>query len=240
MQKLPSISIEVLSQLWEHRETIPLYVYMAINADDNGNFKVPPSRKIAKAVGATRYSVEKGLEILRRIGLISQISAKSQPNLSHATTIVINALSTSVSQISAKSRPNLSQQPEQKTVIVKDGYARFLEYFNEKVAHTPIKQVRTLSDARKNTLRSIFKSFGGKDTVEEVLDKVVASRWCCGENDKGWVASFDWIFNKSNFIKILEGNYDNRTNIKQTTDKYAARRGTDVGNLSEADYGGPF
>ena len=109
-----------------------------------------------------------------------------------------------------------------RTPIVQDGYDRFLTWFNSKVENTPIRQIRTLSDARKTAVRSIFKEFGGKDAVEKALDKVVQSQWCCGCNDAGWIASFDWIFKKSNFIKILEGNYDNRTR-QQTRPALAAQ-----------------
>lgn len=116
-----------------------------------------------------------------------------------------------------------TQLSTQLSAAPQDGYDRFLEYFNQKVEHTPIKSIRTLSDARKKALRSIFKEFGGKEVVEEALDKIVRSQWCCGENDKGWVASFDWIFKKSNFIKILEGNYDNRTRPITATDSATTR-----------------
>ena len=126
-------------------------------------------------------------------------------------------------QVTQKVTQQSTQQSTQLTAQPQDGFERFRTYFNATVEHTPIRQVRTLSEARKKTLRSIFREFG-KDTVEEALAKVVASRWCCGENDKGWVASFDWIFKKTSFIKILEGNYDNRTRPAASADSSASRK----------------
>ena len=38
-----------------------------------------------------------------------------------------------------------------------------------------------------------------------------ASDFLKGYNKYGWKATFDWVFkNSENWIKILEGNYDNR------------------------------
>lgn len=45
------------------------------------------------------------------------------------------------------------------------------------------------------------------------LEKINASHFCNGENDRGWTASFDWIINSDdNLLKVIEGKYDNRTN----------------------------
>ena len=33
-----------------------------------------------------------------------------------------------------------------------------------------------------------------------------------GNNKTGWQIAFDWFINKSNFLKVLEGNYDDKEN----------------------------
>ncbi len=52
----------------------------------------------------------------------------------------------------------------------------------------------------------------------------------------------DWKAAMRNWENRWKQKYSNGTNSTNsaTTDKYAARRGTDVGNHTEADYGGPF
>lgn len=217
MKEQPSVSVSTLSRLWDMRDAMLLYIHMAICADKDGIFKVPPSRRLAAEVGITRYALGVSLEKLEKLGLISQESAKNQPRIC----VKINGVSTGNRQESTKNRPRINQE---ELPIMQDGYGRFLEYFNRKVEHTPIKQIRTLSDARKKALRSIFKEFGGKEVVEEALEKVVNSQWCVGNNDKAWVASFDWIFKKANFIKILEGNYDDRPKPISSTDNAASRK----------------
>jgi hypothetical protein len=38
------------------------------------------------------------------------------------------------------------------------------------------------------------------------------SKFLRGDNKRGWKASFDWIFeNQKNWVKIIEGTYDNKT-----------------------------
>lgn len=129
-----------------------------------------------------------------------------------------------------------AQKTAQITAQPQDGFERFRDYFNTAVADTSIPQITKLTDTRKNALRLIFKEYD-RNIVEHVIQKVLASDFL--SRDWGKV-SFDWIFKKANFIKILEGNYDNKTRQAPTTDKHSARRGTDVGNHTEADYGGPF
>ena len=56
---------------------------------------------------------------------------------------------------------------------------------------------------------------------EKVFKKMEASDFCCGVNNRGWTASFDWIIsNDNNYVKVLEGRYDNNNknqnnNVKQ-------------------------
>jgi hypothetical protein len=48
-----------------------------------------------------------------------------------------------------------------------------------------------------------------------VFNKVVESDFLSGRKTD-WRCNFDWIFNKTNFRKIYEGNYDNGASNNQT------------------------
>ncbi len=100
-----------------------------------------------------------------------------------------------------------------------DGFERFREWFNNAISGTEMPRLIKLTDKRKNALRSIFKEYD-RETVEVVVQKVIASDFLAREWGR---VNFDWIFNKSNFIKILEGNYDNRTKPIASTDNAATR-----------------
>lgn len=53
-----------------------------------------------------------------------------------------------------------------------------------------------------------------------VLHKIRDSRFCQGQNKNNWRADFDWIIsNDSNYVKVLEGRYDNNNGVTKDTDK---------------------
>ena len=51
----------------------------------------------------------------------------------------------------------------------------------------------------------------GLDTVLAAIEKVRESDFLRGVNKNGWVITFDWFVLPSNFIKVLDGNYANRS-----------------------------
>lgn len=52
---------------------------------------------------------------------------------------------------------------------------------------------------------------------EAVFSRIQASTFCCGTNDRGWIASFDWVIGSQDVaVKVLEGKYDNRFTPMQT------------------------
>lgn len=93
-------------------------------------------------------------------------------------------------------------------------YAGLADLFNATFAPTPIAQVRKLTDARRKSVRARVEEYG-RESVSEVFRSVLDSPFLLGQNNRGWVASFDWIFKKSNYIKILERQYAGRKNGTQ-------------------------
>ena len=50
----------------------------------------------------------------------------------------------------------------------------------------------------------------GLDIVLNAIDNIKKSKFLQGDNDRGWIVTFDWFIKPSNFQKVLEGNYDDR------------------------------
>lgn len=42
------------------------------------------------------------------------------------------------------------------------------------------------------------------------MGRISTSDFCRGKNERGWVATFDWLLQPDTAIKVLEGKYDNR------------------------------
>lgn len=76
----------------------------------------------------------------------------------------------------------------------------------------PKVQVRT--KARIAALRARLKEAGGIEGWCLALDKALSSSHCCGKNDRGWTADFDFLTRQSSFAKLMEGNYDDRKPAK--------------------------
>lgn len=45
---------------------------------------------------------------------------------------------------------------------------------------------------------------------QTVIARINSSRFCAGGNERGWVATFDWLLQPDTRVKVLEGKYDNR------------------------------
>lgn len=82
--------------------------------------------------------------------------------------------------------------------------------WNRLAGETPIPKLQHFSEPRKAKLRLRLKEIGGLEGFYALCDKIRASPMLTGRNDRGWVATFDWILKPENLTKIMEGNYDER------------------------------
>lgn len=74
-----------------------------------------------------------------------------------------------------------------------------------------LSKVRSISSTRKKHIKARWKQFNyDLEAFKEAFEKVQASDFCKGENDRGWKVDFDWLIkNDNNMVKALEGKYDN-------------------------------
>ncbi|GJN60490.1 hypothetical protein [Elizabethkingia anophelis] len=82
------------------------------------------------------------------------------------------------------------------------------EYYNAN--RNQMQEAEILSDQRKQSIRVRLKDYG-EEKVKQVINKASKSDFLNGlVEGRDFKAGFDWIFKPSNFVKILEGNYDNK------------------------------
>jgi hypothetical protein len=86
--------------------------------------------------------------------------------------------------------------------------------YNDKLSE--LGQVKVLSDKRKAHIKACIKQFKNSDhdfdnveTWSRLFNYISTSDFLMGRNSE-WSASFDFIINKSNLLKIVEGQYDNK------------------------------
>ena len=87
-----------------------------------------------------------------------------------------------------------------------------LELFNSTCPSLP--KISKLADARKKKVsRRLTEMENDVEKLKTVFEKAEKSDFMRGDNKNGWRATFDWIFeNETNWVKIIEGNYDNKKN----------------------------
>ena len=69
-------------------------------------------------------------------------------------------------------------------------------------------KIRSLSDARKKTIKARLKSYS-LDDFKTLFENAEASSFLKG-TEGGWKASFDWLIKEANMLKVLEGNYTDK------------------------------
>jgi len=76
-----------------------------------------------------------------------------------------------------------------------------------------LPKVQAVSSKRKTLIAKIQKTFSDED-IKQVFEKVQKIPFMTGDNERKWVASFDYVMREDSFIKILEGGWDSQ--IKPT------------------------
>ena len=93
-------------------------------------------------------------------------------------------------------------------------YNALMNTFNQ-MFNSKLSKVISMTDKRKQAVRARVSEHG-KQAIMTVFQNILQSPFLLGHNDKNWSCDFDWIFRPTNFIKILEGNYNgNRTNQRE-------------------------
>lgn len=197
-------------ELWENPYIGRFYFYLLRHVDNDGHWVVS-FKQIQRDLGLSRQQYRTALGTLAATTLITAIATAS------TTTVILNV---STNKSKPKTAPITAPITASTTALAvnpdtqqQDGFERFMEYFNNGFTGTAIPKVTKLTDRRKTALRTIFKEYG-KETVDTVLRKVYLSDFLSGRKTD-WHATFDWIFSKTNFQKILEDNYANRPDNTQ-------------------------
>ena len=87
-------------------------------------------------------------------------------------------------------------------------YQEIVNLFNEICTEAP--KIIKVTDKRKSQIALRYKELKNIDVFEQAFRMVQESKFLTGDNDRGWVAKFDWIMaNDTNIVKVLEGNYKN-------------------------------
>jgi uncharacterized protein YdaU (DUF1376 family) len=79
--------------------------------------------------------------------------------------------------------------------------------FVEAVEGTPIPKPRSLTADRRRKIEARLREHG-PDVWREACQRLAASPFCQGENDRGWRADLDFLLQPKSFNRLIEGGYD--------------------------------
>lgn len=81
--------------------------------------------------------------------------------------------------------------------------------FSEMARQSGLSVPRAVTASRRRSLLLRIEEHG-LPAVLDAIERIGRSRFCRGENDRGWRADLDFLCQPKNFVSILEGKYDDR------------------------------
>lgn len=95
-----------------------------------------------------------------------------------------------------------------KDLVIKSNYINIITMYNDTCVSLP--KVLKISSSREKAIKARLKKYS-IDDFKKLFELAEASDFLKGSNDRNWVADFDWLIKDNNFIKTLEGKYNNKS-----------------------------
>ena len=102
-----------------------------------------------------------------------------------------------------KSNPEILKSNKEKLPF---SYPEIISLYHTKCPKMP--RVELLHDARKTAIKNRFTDFNMLG-FQTMFSNAGESSFLNGDNDRNWIANFDWLLKPVNFTKVLEGNFKN-------------------------------
>ena len=83
------------------------------------------------------------------------------------------------------------------------------DLYNETAERCGLPKCKILNESRKRSLALRVKEAGGIDGFKRALANLEKSAYCQGQNDRGWVATIDYVCQPKGFAKLFEGGWGN-------------------------------
>ena len=112
-------------------------------------------------------------------------------------------------------------------------YKKFVDWFNSETKGVFGMVKYPVGEKRKASIRARVRE-NGKQSLFDAVKKAYESDFLKGNNQRGFIATFDWIIRPSNFDKILSDNYKNHVNGTNQGNNTASSQRTSPEQLMDA------
>lgn len=213
-----------------------LFYRLIVNCDDYGRFDGRPAiikGSLFPLKNLALKDIEKSLSRLVAVGLVGAYEAQGKPVLQLLTwekhqnvrakkskypAFDESCIQMYSSEINSSGNP-IQSESESKSgtgtvscdTVCRTDVQRVIECWNA-LGDFGIKAVSRINSGTKryDSLVARIKQYGIDDTLL-AIDQIRDSDFLQGKNKNGWTITFDWFVLPNNFIKVLEGNYNNRS-----------------------------
>lgn len=115
---------------------------------------------------------------------------------------------------------------KEKDIDIKIDIEKYISAWNS----LGLNKLVSIKNKRYSSLKARISEYG-EDKVLEAIEIINNSNFLKGNNEKNWKITFDWFLKPNNFIKVLEGNYDDK---KSSNSEKAS--GTGFNNFEPRQY----
>lgn len=170
---------------------------------------------LSTELGMSRSTIR---STLKKLISTHEVTHEYTPQYGLFTVVNYNKYQDGDTQTNSQSTHKLAVKPhlikkdkEIKNIYTSNSFLEIQEKFNSTVTKLP--SIKSISQKRETALKALLKLYT-QDQIFEVFEKTQNSDFLTGVKTE-WKASFDWIINQNNFLKILEGNYENKNTQKE-------------------------
>lgn len=152
----------------------------------------------------------------------AKVAAKSRwEKRKHAQDMLRHCLddAPSIKNNAPSTKNDATQDPLHKTqdllpITEQCPHEKIITLYHEILSELPA--VKVWNDKRRRLLQTRWREDEKRQDVDywrRLFTYISKSDFLMGRTNSGWQTSLEWILNPSNFIKIIEGNYENRKQI---------------------------
>ena len=133
------------------------------------------------------------------------LESQAVENQGQLNTKELNTNKLNTKEVSTKEYIHVKNEFSQACEDIKNNWLKIAHEY--KLSGTQLK----ITEKRKRVINNLLKEYSLEEVIQS-MEKIHTSSFLQGNNKTGWQIAFDWFINKSNFLKVLEGNYDDKAN----------------------------